>query len=138
MFNNPSKKLKIIANIVFVIFVVFSFIMAFLFGRDYSYSSYEFHFGTFILILIVSLIFDYVFCLLIYGFGQLIENTEPREVYIAEKPTLEKKEIKSENTKSKNAFEEKREPSANEWKCPKCGKINQSYVGTCGCGEKKP
>lgn len=26
----------------------------------------------------------------------------------------------------------------NEWKCPKCGKINQNYVGTCGCGTNKP
>ena len=23
-------------------------------------------------------------------------------------------------------------------KCPKCGKINQNYVGTCGCGTRKP
>ena len=30
------------------------------------------------------------------------------------------------------------EPSADEWKCPKCGKINKNYVGTCGCGEEKP
>lgn len=32
----------------------------------------------------------------------------------------------------------KKEPSENEWKCPKCGRINQNYVGTCGCGEVKP
>ncbi len=25
-----------------------------------------------------------------------------------------------------------------EWVCKKCGKINSSYVGTCGCGEVKP
>ena len=31
-----------------------------------------------------------------------------------------------------------REPEAHEWKCPSCGKINQNYVGTCGCGEAKP
>ena len=30
------------------------------------------------------------------------------------------------------------EPAAGEWKCPKCGKINKNYVGTCGCGEEKP
>ncbi len=138
MFENPASLIKGTAKALFVVFIILSIILAIVFGRDYSYSRYEFHFGFFILILIVSLIFDYVFCLLVYGFGQLIENTEPREVYIAEKPTFENKEIKSENTKSKNTFEEKREPSANEWKCPKCGKINQSYVGTCGCGEKKP
>lgn len=26
----------------------------------------------------------------------------------------------------------------NVWKCPNCGKINQNYVGSCGCGEIKP
>lgn len=29
-------------------------------------------------------------------------------------------------------------PSINEWKCPRCGIIQQNYVGTCGCGERKP
>lgn len=26
----------------------------------------------------------------------------------------------------------------NCWVCPKCGNVNQNYVGTCGCGEVKP
>ena len=26
---------------------------------------------------------------------------------------------------------------ANEWRCPKCGKVNQNYVGTCGKKKKK-
>lgn len=26
----------------------------------------------------------------------------------------------------------------NEWRCPSCGRINQSYTGTCGCGEQRP
>lgn len=26
----------------------------------------------------------------------------------------------------------------NEWKCPKCGTVNQNYVGSCGCGQIKP
>ena len=34
--------------------------------------------------------------------------------------------------------EPEREPEAHEWKCPSCGKINQNYVGTCGCGAAKP
>ena len=34
--------------------------------------------------------------------------------------------------------EEEREPEEHEWKCPSCGKINQNYVGTCGCGQGKP
>ena len=26
----------------------------------------------------------------------------------------------------------------NEWKCPTCGVVNQNYVGTCGCGTRRP
>lgn len=46
-------------------------------------------------------------------------------------------ESASSPSEEANAAEE-REPSANEWKCPKCGKINQNYVSSCGCGETKP
>ncbi len=28
--------------------------------------------------------------------------------------------------------------TGNKWYCPNCGKENQSYVGTCGCGTRKP
>lgn len=28
--------------------------------------------------------------------------------------------------------------TGNKWYCPTCGKENQSYVGTCGCGTRKP
>lgn len=26
---------------------------------------------------------------------------------------------------------------ASQWKCPDCGKVNENYVGTCGCGKTK-
>ena len=29
-------------------------------------------------------------------------------------------------------------PGIGEWKCPKCGKIHQNYVGSCGCGGERP
>lgn len=123
MFNNPSKKIKIIAIILFVFNVVLSFIMAFLFGKDPEWSSYHFHFGFFLLILLFSLFFGYVLSLLVYGFGQLIENTEPKDVYNTENNSLESEES---------------EPSDIEWKCPKCGKIYHKYVDACSCGEKMP
>ena len=52
----------------------------------------------------------------------------------AEEPKAEKKAKKA---KEEPAPVEK-QPGENEWKCPSCGKINQNYVGTCGCGERKP
>lgn len=40
--------------------------------------------------------------------------------------------------KSEDSQAPKGQPAADEWKCPKCDKVNQNYVGTCGCGEIKP
>lgn len=31
-----------------------------------------------------------------------------------------------------------RPPVSSDWRCQKCGKVNAGYVGTCGCGEKRP
>lgn len=41
-------------------------------------------------------------------------------------------------SRSLEKVESIRIPEQNEWLCPKCGKINANYVGTCGCGEVKP
>ncbi|MGN1111634.1 MAG: zinc-ribbon domain-containing protein [Acutalibacteraceae bacterium] len=41
-------------------------------------------------------------------------------------------------SRSLDKVDANRVPEKNEWLCPKCGKINVNYVGTCGCGEVKP
>ena len=54
-------------------------------------------------------------------------------------PEPEKKKKKAEEApKPEKPAAPVRVPTANEWKCPQCGKINQNYVGTCGCGQGKP
>ncbi len=63
---------------------------------------------------------------------ELAEKPVP-EAAPAEEPKPEKK-AKAKEVKP----EPERVPTENEWKCPRCGKINQNYVGTCGCGEGKP
>ena len=56
------------------------------------------------------------------------------EAVIAKTKDIEPEE---EIVETKPAVPE-REPEEYEWKCPSCGKINQNYVGTCGCGAAKP
>ena len=60
---------------------------------------------------------------------ELVKKEEPAE----EQPVEQKKE-----KVEKKPAEPEIEPGENEWKCPDCGKINQNYVGTCGCGAAKP
>ena len=60
---------------------------------------------------------------------ELVKKEEPAE----EQPVEQKKE-----KVEKKPAEPEIEPGENEWKCPECGKINQNYVGTCGCGAAKP
>ena len=63
---------------------------------------------------------------------------KPAEEETVVLPEPDKKaEKKAEKAKEAPAEPEKL-PGENEWKCPSCGKINQNYVGTCGCGERKP
>ncbi|MBQ3417552.1 MAG: hypothetical protein IJH32_06940 [Ruminococcus sp.] len=67
----------------------------------------------------------------------------PQEVLDKIKAELEKASAPAEEPEEEAAApakpaEPEIEPGENEWKCPKCGKIHQKYVGTCGCGEPKP
>ena len=39
---------------------------------------------------------------------------------------------------SKKAAQAQYQANSGEWYCPNCGKPNANYVGTCGCGTKKP
>lgn len=68
-----------------------------------------------------------LFVLIFAGIGTILEHLEEL-----------KKTNSQMSTTIKNDIEAKKEPTRNEWKCPNCGKINANYVGSCGCGTKKP
>lgn len=83
--------------------------------------------GFSFLTMIYSWIETALFVLIFYGIGTILEHLEEL-----------KKTNSQMSTTIKNDIEAKKEPTRNEWKCPNCGKINQNYVGSCGCGTKKP
>ena len=37
-----------------------------------------------------------------------------------------------------NSAQAQYQATTGQWYCPNCGKPNQDYVGTCGCGTRKP
>lgn len=83
------------------------------------------------------------------GFGQLIESAQNIENKLYEgapangsmgtntsfsfSPAAEEEPYHPEEARAA----EDREPQPGEWVCPRCGRINQSYTGTCGCGMTK-
>ena len=95
----------------------------------------------------VGLMFEtwMVFDLLALFFGWLasvlekLENIE-QNICVESIPKDTSKPLTEYIQTAVNSIQSKleKEPTENEWKCPKCGKINQNYVGTCGCGEIKP
>ena len=77
----------------------------------------------------------------VYGYGVIVSNHERQDREFIKEYT------KAETNKPYNGslfkdMDKTRAPKgqvvSGEWKCPKCGRVNQNYVGTCGCGEIKP
>lgn len=146
-FFNPSKRIKIMAHIMLIINAITTLVFAIVFGREDLRPDYDFHFGYFLLILIIGLLVGYVIPLLVYGFGQLIDNTDVNQ--LTNNDIRKEEKIKTSNsgfdnllssTQNENKSDEPKNESSsvNEWKCPKCRAVNQNYIGTCGCGEIKP
>ncbi|MCD8390926.1 MAG: SHOCT domain-containing protein, partial [Firmicutes bacterium] len=51
------------------------------------------------------------------------------------RPNLSERRIYQEQY---NAYRDNKTIKTGGWKCPHCGSLNASYVGTCGCGREKP
>jgi hypothetical protein len=86
--------------------------------------------GFSVLAMLTTWIETGLFVLIFAGIGTILEHLE--DLKAMERAKSEKVKI------LKKDFNENRTPSHNEWKCPNCGKINANYVGSCGCGTKKP
>ena len=84
--------------------------------------------GGYVANLIYNIIFGGIIGIIgsIYGFtvrSYVLNN----EIYFLD---LEDNYLKCK--KSENRF-----ANLNQWQCSKCGKVNENYVGTCGCGNTK-
>lgn len=79
---------------------------------------------------------------LINGFSELLDKLDDTTFLLREIANNQ------DNVSIMNVAETKAEKSSvrpsytlssvGSWTCPKCGVKNPDYVGTCGCGEKKP
>ncbi len=112
---------------IIVIGVITAVISSFEVVNSYSYKSeYEFNWGMFFLKLIDCALYAFIeYCayhviaLLVGSLASITQNTKAT-AKIIEYNTLYKDKVNS-----------------NQWKCSKCGRLNENYVGTCACGNTK-
>lgn len=140
MFNDSGSKIKVVANVFFVLGLVATVALAIAFGweRKYGYSGRvlysEFKAGSFFGFLIGGVVASYMFALMLYGFGELVENSS---VLPGISDAIENKD---HTGKKPNAFSSAgpiKTFENGDWVCPLCGTRNPEYAESCtGCNEK--
>ena len=91
----------------------------------------------------IAFVFTGILCALhfVKSFVFCLCESKPSNTTIAATPINNISEPSVNIPAENNAVEESSSDTSvgvNEWKCPNCGKVNQNYVGTCGCGTLKP
>ena len=77
---------------------------------------------------------------LIYGFGELVENSVMLVMQIKrieEKTETDTAKLKAAADRVSERYAQKQTMGADEWKCPVCGRVNRKYVTTCVCGKNQ-
>lgn len=156
-----SKYLKVISVIIGIFGVIFGIVLGATCKINtsewYNSARYVFNVGlmfeTWIVFDLIVLLFNW--CAAVLGKLENIEkaicgdktdsnNSSYKSIFTA--ATEKIKTINGTNADTNGGIVDNPTPSApkplhisdNEWKCPNCGKVNQNYTGTCGCGQQKP
>lgn len=88
--------------------------------------------------LIIYIVIGAAFWIVGFIFNQLLRGCDRNGVLEFERYCSQlESEHKTNYNSSINYKHDASVPLYNEWKCPACGRINQNYVGTCGCGQQK-
>ena len=123
-----SDTLKVLSAIVLVLGVIGGFVFAFILS-DMVYSGFFYGILYFVIIVLSSGITSAI----LYGLATVIELLESLNDRM-----YEISDSLDETNKSMDIVTGKGELlGEDEWKCPKCGRVNKNYVGTCVCGQSK-
>ena len=125
--------IKTLSYIQLLLGIIGSFVIAYSKGKVSGNSRhYERSVGITIGWFLVSMLSVLVLFSILYALYSIIENQE-NILFKLNKLNSEKD---SDKVKKWDAPEKKLKDG--EWRCSDCGKINSSYISTCGCGCPKP
>lgn len=130
-----KEQSKILGGIVIVFGIICGFIMSSKFGVSISIQQYgieEKRNMLLTIIIFVSVLFcSYVISVILFSQSEILENQE----HI--KHALYETDAHVNTLVKENKIKNSTECLNNGWKCPRCGRINEEYIGTCGCGYSK-
>ncbi len=121
MYKNVGKQIKDLASIAALIEAIASVVT----GVILACIDIDDFWWIGLIIIVGGLLVAWLSNLILYAYGELVDKTSLIESYL--------------HTSKTTMFSSNHNKTAgdNEWKCSKCGSINQNYVGTCGCGQTK-
>ncbi len=121
---------KVLATTMLVLGTIGSIFIAKTMGMSLNMRTYDMerNWGTTIIVFLFGFLSVVVLSVILYAIDEILGNQE--SLYKELSQALD-------NLRSPEKSSFKGVPS-NNWECPKCGKINPNYTGTCGCGASKP
>lgn len=148
MFERPGEKLKTLAIIDFVIMLIASVVLAFIYGKS-GYRN-EFNIGLFLLIAGVGSLTGYISALVLYAFGELIDSSEKNAYNSAELLRLLNKQESNNNSVAHSTVSKTTLPNSFrmsacvdepqlDWICPGCRTRNKPSTNVCKyCHRDRP
>ena len=134
LFEDSGKTIKKIAIICFFVGVAGSVILAIVYGKVPTgyYAEMRFNFFAFLGILVGCLIVNFINSILLYAFGDLVDNV--KTMAKNNSPVRENKSATAENSSA--VKQNSNINYAETWVCKKCGSRNPKSRMSCkDCGE---
>lgn len=143
MFDNIGGKIKGLASFIcwvgIIACVIIGIVMIVSATSGYRTDSEMVFLG--IVTMIVGSLLSWVGSFVLYGFGELVENSAEL-VYMKDQEMMAAKRKEEAEKGNKNpamhSGTSSRVSYSNFWTCPRCGKQNPPSTSTCLCGGEKP
>lgn len=110
------------------------------YGKYYSYTEETRNVGLTLMYFIIGTVVGFIDFVIFFAASVILENQEQMMYKLNTLKSTAESSALSNNSEKSSIFKDSSKTDhsdVNGWKCPMCGQVNASYVGSCGCGYSK-